>query len=86
MNMEFKRKMPTPQAIKEMYPISDTLAAQKKETDQALEAVFTGADDRLILIIGPCSADREDAVLDYIARLREVQERVKDKIVIIPRA
>ena len=86
MNMEFKRKMPTPQAIKEMYPISDTLAAQKKETDQALEAVFTGSDDRLILIIGPCSADREDAVLDYITRLREVQERVKDKIVIIPRA
>lgn len=86
MNMEFKRKMPTPQAIKEMYPISDTLAAQKKETDQALEAVFTGADDRLILIIGPCSADREDAVLDYITRLREVQERVKDKLVIIPRA
>lgn len=86
MNMEFKRKMPTPQAIKEMYPISDTLAAQKKETDQALEAVFTGADDRLILIIGPCSADREDAVLDYITRLREVQERVKDKLVIVPRA
>lgn len=86
MNMEFKRKMPTPQAIKEMYPISDALAAQKKETDQALEAVFTGADNRLILIIGPCSADREDAVLDYITRLREVQERVKDKLVIIPRA
>ena len=86
MNMEFKRKMPTPQAIKEMYPISDTLAAQKKETDQTLEAIFTGADNRLILIIGPCSADREDAVLDYITRLREVQERVKDKIVIIPRA
>ena len=86
MNMEFKRKMPTPQAIKEMYPISDALAAQKKETDQALEAVFTGADDRMILIIGPCSADREDAVLDYITRLREVQERVKEKIVIIPRA
>ncbi len=86
MNMEFKRKMPTPQAIKEMYPISDALAAQKKETDLALEAIFTGADDRLILIIGPCSADREDAVLDYITRLREVQERVKDKIVIIPRA
>ena len=86
MNMEFKRKMPTPQAIKEMYPISDALAAQKKETDQALEAVFTCADDRLILIIGPCSADREDAVLDYITRLRAVQERVKDKLVIIPRA
>ena len=86
MNMEFKRKMPTPQAIKEMYPISDTLAAQKKETDQTLESILTGADNRLILIIGPCSADREDAVLDYITRLREVQERVKDKIVIIPRA
>ena len=85
MNMEFKRKMPTPQAIKEMYPISDTLAAQKKETDQALEAVFTGADDRLILIIGPCSADREDAVMDYIHRLVPVQEQVKDKIMIVPR-
>jgi len=85
MNMEFKRKMPTPQAVKDMYPISDELAAKKKESDRALTDVFTGASDKLVLIIGPCSADREDAVLEYISRLSKVQERVKDKILIVPR-
>ena len=85
MNMEFKRKMPTPQAVKDMYPISADLAEQKKETDRALRDIFLGTSERLALIIGPCSADREDAVLEYICRLREVQERVKDKILIVPR-
>ncbi len=85
MNMEFKRKLPTPQVIKDMYPISEALAQQKKATDQALAKIFTGEDDRLVLIIGPCSADREDAVLEYISRLRKVQEEVKDKIFIVPR-
>lgn len=85
MNLEFKRKLPTLQEIKAMYPIDDELAARKKETDKTLENIFTGKDDRLVLVIGPCSADREDAVLDYISRLRRVQEQVQDKIVIVPR-
>ena len=53
MNMEFKRKMPTPQAIKEMYPITPELAERKKITDVALRKIFTGEDDRLLLVIGP---------------------------------
>lgn len=85
MNMEFKRKLPTPQTIKAMYPVSEQLAQQKEENDRQIQAVLTGADDRLMLLIGPCSADREDAVLDYVARLRTLQERVQDKILIVPR-
>ena len=85
MNMDFKRKLPTPKEIKEMYPISDELLAKKQENDKEIQAIFTGNSDKLALVIGPCSADREDAVLDYISRLRKVQEKVKDKIVIIPR-
>ena len=85
MNMEFKRKLPTPQTIKDMYPVSETLAAQKEENDRQIRAVLTGEDDRLMLIVGPCSADREDAVLDYVGRLRKLQERVTDKILLVPR-
>ena len=85
MNMDFKRKLPTPKEVKEMYPISDEMAKVKEENDKEIQAVFTGESKKLALVIGPCSADREDAVLDYISRLRTVQEKVKDKIVIIPR-
>lgn len=85
MNMNFKRKLPTPKEIKEMYPISSALAEQKAANDKEIQDIFTGKSDKLALVIGPCSADREDAVLDYISRLRKVQEQVKDKIVIIPR-
>ena len=85
MNMNFKRKLPTPKEIKEMYPISSAIAEQKATNDKEIQDIFTGKSDKLALVIGPCSADREDAVLDYISRLRKVQEQVKDKIVIIPR-
>lgn len=85
MNMEFKRKLPTLQEVRDMYPLSEKAALNKKENDRAIRAVFGGEDNRLVLVIGPCSADREDAVLDYISRLRGVQEKVKDKIIIIPR-
>ncbi len=85
MNMEFKRKMPSPQEVKDMYSVSEELSQRKKANDKAIRDIFTGKDDRLLLVIGPCSADREDAVIEYISRLREVQEKVKDKIVIIPR-
>lgn len=85
MNMDFKRKLPTPKEIKEMYPVSDELLLKKEENDKEIQAIFKGESDKLALVIGPCSADREDAVLDYISRLRKVQEKVKDKIIIIPR-
>lgn len=85
MNMNFKRKLPTPKEVKEMYPLSSDLAAKKEQNDQEIKAIFEGKSDKLLLIIGPCSADREDAVLDYIHRLRKVQEEVKDEIVIVPR-
>ncbi|MDD6094252.1 MAG: 3-deoxy-7-phosphoheptulonate synthase [Clostridia bacterium] len=85
MNMEFRREMPTARVIKEMYPLSDKVIEQKKKNDEEIRKVFTGESKRFILIIGPCSADREDAVLDYMTRLREVQEKVADKILIIPR-
>ena len=85
MNMNFKRKLPIPQDIKAEYPLSPELAANKAKLDAEIAKVFTGESDKFILVIGPCSADREDAVIDYIARLRTVQDKVSDKIIIIPR-
>ena len=85
MNMVFKRELFNPQEVKEMYPLSDEALAVKNANDKEIHDVLGGASDKLILVVGPCSADREDAVLDYIGRLRPVQDRVKDKIVIIPR-
>ena len=85
MNMVFERKLPSLREVREMYPLSAAGAENKKKTDEALRNIFTGKDNRLILVIGPCSADREDAVLEYISRLQGVQEKVAEKIVIIPR-
>ena len=85
MNMEFKRRLPEPGEVMEMYPVNEEMRAQKAKNDEEIRRVFTGESDKLILVIGPCSADREDAVLDYISRLRGVQEKVSDKILIVPR-
>jgi 3-deoxy-7-phosphoheptulonate synthase len=85
MNMEFKRKLPIPQEVKAMYPLSEDCAAKKAQNDEEIQAVFTGESDKLLLIIGPCSADREDAVLDYISRLASIRDKVSDKIVLVPR-
>ena len=85
MNMEFYRKLPTPKELKEEFPASDKIQKIKAERDAEIRAIFEGKNDKLILVIGPCSADREDAVLEYIGRLVKVQEKVKDKIFIIPR-
>jgi 3-deoxy-7-phosphoheptulonate synthase len=85
MNMDFIRKLPIPKEIKEQFPLSENLKRIKAERDAEIAKVFTGESDKFILIIGPCSADREDAVLDYTSRLAKVQEKVKDKIIIIPR-
>lgn len=85
MNMEFKREMPTAAVIKEMYPLSASMAEKKRQNDAEISRIFTGESKKLLLVIGPCSADREDAVLDYIGRLKLLQEKVKDKIIMVPR-
>lgn len=85
MEMEFLRKLPTPKELKEQFPVSTQIVAVKAKRDEEIRRIFEGKDDRLILVIGPCSADHEDAVIDYISRLRAVQEKVADKIFIIPR-
>ena len=83
--MKFIRKLPSPSEIKEQFPLSETTAAVKKQRDEEIRAIFEGRDDRLLLIIGPCSADNESAVLEYLSRLRKVQDKVADKIFMIPR-
>ncbi len=85
MNMIFERKLPIPQEVKAQYPLSDELAAVVYKRAKEINDIFTGKDDRLTLIIGPCSADNEDSVIDYISRLRTVQDKVSDKLFIIPR-
>lgn len=85
MEMEFLRKLPTPLEIKEQFPLPAEIEPLKAQRDQRLKDIFEGKDDRLILLIGPCSADNEDAVLDYLDRLRRVAEKVADKLFIVPR-
>ena len=85
MNMEFKRKLPVPLETKKMYPVSDEMARTVEQRIKELKAIFSGESDKMALIIGPCSADNEDSVIDYISRLIPVQEQVKDKILIVPR-
>lgn len=85
MSFEFIRKLPTPTEVKAEFPVPADIAALKAERDAEIRDVITGASDKFIAIIGPCSADNEDAVLDYTLRLKKVQEKIKDKIIIIPR-
>ena len=85
MNMEFVRKLAIPMEVKEMYPLTAEMQRTFEERDLWLKNILAGRDDRLLLIIGPCSADRQDSVLDYMTRLRELQEKVKDRIFIVPR-
>ena len=84
-NMNFKRKLPIPMVIKEQYPLTDELARIKQARDEQIADIFTGKSDKMVLIIGPCSADREDAVLDYCERLAGLQEQVSDRLILIPR-
>lgn len=85
MDMKFIRKLPTPQELKEEFPISAEITAAKEKRDEEIRRIFTGESDKFLLIIGPCSADNEEAVLDYMHRLAGVADKVKDKIFIIPR-
>ena len=85
MDMKFFRKLPVPKELKEQFPADERIVKIKQERDPEIRRIFEGKSDKLLLIIGPCSADREDAVLDYLTRLSKVKEKVKDKIMIIPR-
>lgn len=85
MKMKQIRELPTPEQLKSAFPLTEQIRMTKMKRDQEIEDIFTGKDSRLLLIIGPCSADREDAVLDYMERLAVVQEKVEDRILIVPR-
>lgn len=85
MNMDFIEKLPIPMEIKARYPLPEEAAVVKAARDEAIRNIFTGKDDRLLLVIGPCSADSEAPVTEYLRRLRGVQDEVESKIVIVPR-
>ena len=85
MNMDFKRKLPIPKDIKEMYPIGEEYAIKREEKINEIKSILDGTSDKFMLVIGPCSADNESAVLDYLSRLRLVQDKVSDKICMVPR-
>ena len=85
MSFQFIKQLPTPAEIKEQFPLPMKLAELKEQRDIQIKKVFRGESDKFILIIGPCSADNEDAVCDYVNRLSKVSDKVSDKIIIIPR-
>lgn len=85
MPMNFHRKLPSGGDIKEDYPLTEKMIQVKKARDEKIKAVFEGTLDKFILVIGPCSADHSEPVLEYISRLRKLEEQVADKIIIIPR-
>ena len=85
MSMQFIRKLPIPLDTKEKYPISAAAEASKIHNDAAIKSVFKGESDKMLLVIGPCSADAEEPVMDYVYRLKKIQDEVKDKLIIVPR-
>ena len=85
MSFKFLNQLPSPEEIKQQYPLSAELTELRAKRDKMVKDVISGADDKFLLIIGPCSADNEDSVCDYVSRLTTIQEDVKDKIVIVPR-
>ena len=85
MAINFVKKLPIPAEVKKEYPLPEKVVAIKKQRDAEIRNVFTGESDKFILIIGPCSADNVDSVMDYLYRLSKVQDKVGDKIILIPR-
>ena len=85
MSMNFHRKLPIPQEVKKEFPLTERMLQVKARRDEEIKAVFEGRSDKFILIIGPCSADHREPVLEYISRLRRLSEQVADKMIIIPR-
>lgn len=85
MSFTFLKELPSPAEIKRDFPLSDAMRRQKAGRDRMIADVLTGKDDRFLVIIGPCSADSEDPVIDYVNRLAPIQEKVKDRLILIPR-
>jgi 3-deoxy-7-phosphoheptulonate synthase len=85
MQMNFHRKLPIPKDVKQEFPLTERMKQVKDQRDESIRAVFDGSSDKFILIIGPCSADNREPVLEYISRLSRIEEQVSDKIIIIPR-
>jgi 3-deoxy-7-phosphoheptulonate synthase len=85
MSFEYIKELPSPEEIRRSFPLSEKMTAVKKKRDLEIRDVLTGASDKFLVIVGPCSADNEDSVCDYINRLSKIQEEVKDKLIIIPR-
>ncbi|MBR4139982.1 MAG: 3-deoxy-7-phosphoheptulonate synthase [Lachnospiraceae bacterium] len=85
MQMTFHRKLPIPQEVKQEFPITQQMEEVKSKRDESIRSVFDGTSDKFILVIGPCSADHRDSVLEYISRLKKIEEQVADKIILIPR-
>ena len=85
MGMNFQRKLPIPKEVKEEFPLTEKMIQVKAARDAQIKAVFEGNSDKFILVIGPCSADHSDPVMEYISRLRRLEEQVSDKIIMIPR-
>ncbi len=85
MSFEFIKKLPTPDEIRKEYPVPEELARLRERRNEEIRDVLTGKSDKFLVIIGPCSADNEEAVCDYVTRLAKVNEKVKDKLVLIPR-
>lgn len=85
MGFDFIKKLPTPEEIREQFPLPGALKAIKEKRDEEIKEVITGVSDKFLVIIGPCSADNEDSVCDYINRLSKIYDKVKDKVILIPR-
>lgn len=85
MSFKFVKQVITPDELLNEYPLPERDRQRKSERDEQIKAVITGESDKFLVIIGPCSADNEDAVCDYILRLSKVQEKVQDKLILIPR-
>ncbi|HBA69205.1 MAG TPA: 3-deoxy-7-phosphoheptulonate synthase, partial [Lachnospiraceae bacterium] len=85
MSFEFIKKLPTPDEIREKFPLPENLAKLKQERDTLIRDALMGKSSKFLVIIGPCSADNEEAVCDYVTRLAKVHEKVKDKLILIPR-
>ena len=85
MSFSYLKQLPTPEEIKQTYPLNNTCKKIKCERDEEISRVLRGESDKFLVIIGPCSADKEEPVMDYIHRLARVNEQTKDKLILIPR-
>ena len=85
MSIELIKELPSPEEIKSEFPLTKEQIELKKAVDSEIRDVFTGKSDKFIAVIGPCSADNEEAVLDYVTRLAKVYETIRDKVIVIPR-